>query len=103
MVERSCNRLPVGIRKLLRNVAVTVEDRPSDEGPYGGSLGLYQGTPIGERGSSYTLVMPDKITIYRLPLLAACHTLRELEEEVQLTVLHEVGHYFGLGEHEIPF
>ena len=104
MVERACNRLPRDIRRLLRNVAVTVEDAPGPElALRGPSLGLYQGTPIGERGSAYTLVMPDKITVYRLPLLAACHSLRELEAEVQLTILHEVGHYFGLDEHEIPF
>ena len=87
------------------NVAVTVEDSPSEgillQG--GDALGLYQGTPIHERGMGYNLVLPDKITVYRLPLISACHTQRELREEVRLTVFHEVGHYYGLDDDEIPF
>jgi len=101
MVEHACQNLPADMRRMLRNVAVTVEDTPLDdmEPP----LGFYQGTPIGERGSGYTMVIPDKITIYRLPLLAACHSQRELRYEVTLTVIHEIGHYFGLGDADIPF
>ena len=101
MVERACKNLPADMRRLLRNVAVTVEDTPLDDpNP---PLGLYQGTPVGERGSGYTMVIPDKITIYRLPLLAACHSQLELRAEVTLTVIHEIGHYFGLGDADIPF
>jgi len=104
MVEHACEELPVGVRHLLRNVAVTVEDLPPpDFHVAAGALGLYQGTPIGQRGESYTMTLPDKITVYRLPLLAACQSRRELEEEIRLTILHEVGHYFGLGEDDIPF
>jgi len=83
-------------------VAVVVEDGPP-VGEDGDTLGYYQGTPIGERGLSYSMVLPDKISIYRAPLLAACRSQRELRQEIQLTVLHEVGHYFGLGEDDIPF
>lgn len=103
MVERACQKLPPEMRHLLRNVAVTVEDGPSADDGIEDSLGLYRGTPVGERGSGYSMVMPDKITIYRRPLLAVCDSQRELRREVALTVIHEVGHYFGLGDHEIPF
>lgn len=69
----------------------------------GGALGLYEGTPLGERGTSYTLTMPDKITIYRAPLLAECSSMDELREEIRLTLLHEIGHYFGMTDDELPF
>ena len=62
-----------------------------------------EGTPIGLRGTDYSLALPDKITVYRRPLLAACHTQRELRDEVRLTVLHEIGHYFGIDDAELPF
>ena len=105
LVQRACRELPPRIQRQLVNVAVTVEDVPSSEllMPGDDPLGLYQGTPIQERGTGYTMVLPDKITVYRLPLLSTCHTQRELRDEVRLTVLHEVGHYFGLDDDEIPF
>lgn len=104
MVRRACDELAPPFRGLLRNVVVTVEDSPSAAvRRAGGALGLYEGTPVGDRGTSYTMVLPDKITIYRLPLLASCNTQRELELEIGLTVLHEVGHYFGIGDDELPF
>lgn len=105
LVQRACRELPARIQRQLVNVAVTVDDLPTrgtlSPGP--DPLGLYQGTPIQERGTGYTMVLPDKISIYRLPLLSACHTQRELREEVRLTVFHEIGHYFGLDDHELPF
>src|SRR5438105_2530248 len=104
LVLQACDQLPPRFQRLLRNVAVTVEDRPPDElRKTGGALGFYQGTPIGERGTGYSMVLPDKITLYRLPLLAACHSQQELRDEVELTVLHEVGHYFGIEDSELPF
>lgn len=104
MVLGACDELPPRFQRLLRNVAVTVEDHPSEEvRREGGALGLYQGTPVGERGTGYTMVLPDKITIYRTPLLAACHSQQELRDEVRLTVLHEIGHYFGIDDSELPF
>lgn len=83
---------------------MTIADVPPREVRQdGGALGLYEGTPVGERGTAYTMAMPDKITIYRLPLLSVCHTQRELREEVRLTVLHEIGHHFGIDDDELPF
>ena len=104
MVESAWRDLPPTVHRRLRNIAITVEDYPSfDDAGGEGPLGLYQGTPIGERGTGYTMVLPDKITVYRLPLLAVCDTQRELRHEVRLTVLHEIGHYFGMGDDELPF
>lgn len=103
LVAGSCRRLPARWGRLLDNVAITVEDRPPDSVlQQGGALGFYEGTPVGERGTAYTLVLPDKVTIYRVPLLQACHSQRELREEIELTLLHEIGHYFGMGDEELP-
>ena len=55
-----------------------------------------------ERQTGYNLVLPDRITIYRRPILAASRTEAEAREEIRLTVLHEIGHYFGLGDDELP-
>ena len=99
MVRQACDRLPDRFQRLLSNVAVTIEDRPGGDNP----LGLYEGTPLGERGTGYTIVLPDKISIYRLPLLANCRSQRELRTEIELTVLHEIGHHFGLDDADIPF
>jgi predicted Zn-dependent protease with MMP-like domain len=104
LVEQACASLPPRFHVLLQNVAITVEDRPSDViEAEGGALGLYEGTPLGDRGTSYTIAMPDKITIYRAPLMAACSSFAELREEIRLTVLHEIGHYFGMSDDELPF
>jgi predicted Zn-dependent protease with MMP-like domain len=104
LVLEACDTLPRRFQALLRNVAVTVDDLPPRLVRLeGGALGLYEGTPIGHRGTDYTMALPDKISVYRLPLLAACNSQRELREEVRLTVLHEVGHYFGIDDADLPF
>jgi predicted Zn-dependent protease with MMP-like domain len=103
-VQQACDEIPPKFQRVLHNIAVVVEDDPPDEVmAEGGALGLYQGTPIGERGTNYGMLLPDKITIYRRPLLDACHSQAELKDEIRLTVLHEVGHYFGIEDHELPF
>ena len=104
VVRRSYRRLPGFVRHLLTNVVLVVEDAPpTGYIVQGTALGTYQGTPLGERGSGYTMVLPDKITIYRRPLIEACSSVRELKGEIELTMLHELGHYFGLDDHELPF
>lgn len=99
MVRQACDRLPPRFQRLLSNVAVIVEDLPSD----GDALGYYEGTPLGERGSGYSIALPDKISIYRLPLLEVCRSRAELQVEIDLTVLHEIGHHFGMEDEDIPF
>lgn len=104
LVTHAYARLPHPVQEALSNVAVTIEDRPPrDVRATGGALGFYQGTPLGERGTGYNLALPDKVTVYRVPLLEACHSMAELREEITLTLLHEIGHHFGLDDDQLPF
>lgn len=98
LVARALDDIPRAFKDLLRNVAVIVEARP----PRGRRiLGLYQGVPFPYRGPDYGNVAPDVIVIYQEPIERICATEDEIVDEVRLTVLHEVGHYFGLGEKEL--
>jgi predicted Zn-dependent protease with MMP-like domain len=102
LVARALRDLPEGIHLMLDNVAVVVEDEPSPEHlaeSDGDTLfGLYQGVPLTERGSGYSMVLPDKITIFRRPIEDACSTPREIEDEVRITVVHELAHHLGIDE-----
>lgn len=101
---RACDALPPEFQLLLSNIAVSIEELPPGAVRMDhGILGLYEGTPIGERGTGYTMALPDKITIYRLPLLLSSRSQRELREEVRRTLLHEIGHYFGIGDEDLPY
>lgn len=94
LVSTALDDLPPHLGRLMRNVAVTVEHEP---GPPG-LLGLYQGVPLTSRTSHYSAVLPDHITIYRLAICAMCDSEREVVEQVRRTVIHEVGHHFGIGD-----
>jgi predicted Zn-dependent protease with MMP-like domain len=94
MVATALDGLPEELGKLISNVAVTVEHGP---GPPG-LLGLYQGVPLTSRTSQYAGVLPDRITIYRLAICAICRTEEEVAVQVRRTVIHEVGHYFGIDD-----
>lgn len=108
-VARIVDRLPRRYRDHLGNVEFVVEQRPSDallraEGldPRHDSLyGIYQGVPLPERSSLDLPLLPDKITIFAEPLLEDFPDPDELREEIRLTVLHEIAHYFGMDEDEI--
>lgn len=107
MVNEVMATLPPEFQERISNVAVVVAEWPDDDAHEvtdGDTdlLGLYQGIPYGERESNYSMVLPDRITIFRQPILSICRTEAEAREEVRLTVLHEVGHYFGLGDDELP-
>jgi predicted Zn-dependent protease with MMP-like domain len=109
IVRETLATLPTGFRERISNLAVVVEEWPPDDGAdlevdqSGDLLGLYQGVPYGERQSGgYSMVLPDRITIYRQPILAVVRSEAEAREEIRLTVLHEIGHYFGLGDDELP-
>lgn len=89
-------------------MAIIVEEEPSPEhlveaglGPGDTLLGLYSGIPLTLRTVDYGMVLPDRILIFRRPILDSCRTEEELMEEVRRTVLHEIGHYFGLDEKEL--
>jgi predicted Zn-dependent protease with MMP-like domain len=94
MVVTALDGLPEELGKLMANVAVTVEHDP---GPPG-LLGLYQGVPLTSRTSQYSGVLPDRITIYRRAICAICRTEDEVADRVRRTVIHEVGHYFGIDD-----
>jgi predicted Zn-dependent protease with MMP-like domain len=94
MVIMALDGLPEELGRLMRNVAVTVENGP---GPPG-LLGLYEGIPLTSRTSQYAGVLPDRITIYRQAICAICRTEQEVAEQVRRTVIHEVAHHFGIDD-----
>ena len=94
MVGAALDGLPQELGELMSNVAVTVQH---DVGP-AGLLGLYQGVPLTRRTTSYAGALPDRITIFRHAICAVCNTDAEVVEQVRRTVIHEVGHHFGIGD-----
>ncbi len=95
LVAVALDDLPAEIGELMDNVAIFVEDAPADGEDL---LGLYEGVPLTERSGAYLLATPDRITIFRLPILAICETPDEVKEQVQVTVAHEIGHHFGIDD-----
>jgi predicted Zn-dependent protease with MMP-like domain len=81
----------------MRNVAVVVEDR----GDSPNLLGLYHGVPLTERTTSYSGFLPDRISIYRIPILRRCRDVEEVVREVRRTVVHEVAHHFGISDERL--
>jgi len=96
-VRAALDSLPPRLAAALTNVAVVVDDENPDDPDL---FGLYEGVPLPERGDGVGLP-PDKITIYRVPLEESFSDVRELRDEIRVTVLHELGHYFGLDEERI--
>jgi predicted Zn-dependent protease with MMP-like domain len=94
MVVTALDGLPEELGQMMRNVAVTVEHDP---GPRG-LLGLYQGVPLTSRTTQYAGVMPDRITIYRMAICAICRSEDEVTDQVRRTVIHEIGHHFGIDD-----
>jgi predicted Zn-dependent protease with MMP-like domain len=94
MVEAALDSLPERLGRLMSNVAVMVQHEP---GPPG-LLGLYEGIPLTSRTTGYAGVLPDRITIYRLAICAVCDTEDEVIDQVRRTVVHEVGHHFGISD-----
>jgi len=108
LVAEALDAIPRRFAELLDNVAIQVEDEPDDDTLRDLDLdpridtifGLYTGVPLELRGDGYT-ALPDVIVLYRLPLLEACESRGELVREVQLTLLHEIGHHLGFDEEEM--
>jgi predicted Zn-dependent protease with MMP-like domain len=96
MVSDALDTLPTDLARMMRNVVVVVE-----EGEDPDLLGLYEGIPLTERMSDYSAVLPDKITIYRAAICAVCDTEQDVVDEVQTTVVHEVGHHFGIDDERL--
>jgi predicted Zn-dependent protease with MMP-like domain len=95
LVAEALDGLPPEIARLMNNVALFVEDELADEPEL---LGLYEGIPLTERGSAYVMAMPDRITVYRLPTLRISADADEVREQVQITVVHEIAHHFGIDD-----
>ncbi|WP_433299383.1 metallopeptidase family protein [Actinoplanes sp. CA-030573] len=99
LVGEALDEVPVELLSMMNNVVFMVEDRPPD-----GSddlLGLYEGTALTDRGWDYAGVLPDRITIYRLPTLRVCDTETDVIDEVAITVVHEIAHHFGIDDHRL--
>ena len=102
MVADALESIPAELTQQLENVAVIVQDWPTEQqlnGRRGTLLGLYEGIDLTRRSPlGYAGVMPDRITIFRGPLCSLARDEADLAHRVRVTVLHEVGHYFGLSE-----
>ena len=96
LVGRALDDLPDRLASLVRNVVVLVEPEAPPEDP--DLLGLYDGVALTERPANHAGVLPDRILLFRGPLLDMADTVEDLEEEVRITVVHEVAHHFGLDD-----
>ena len=102
MVRHAYRGLPSRVRRRLENVVISVEDWPSADDlelvePGGTLLGLFTGVPITER-EGIGPPLPDRIILFRCPILDTCSSVEEAEREIRVTLWHEVGHYLGMDE-----
>lgn len=109
LVEEAIDTIPRRFARKVRNLAIVIEDEPSDElldemdiGPDEVLLGLYQGTPLSERGFGYGNQLPDRITLFQFSIEDdADHDQDEIITAIGETLIHELGHYFGMSEEQI--
>ncbi len=104
LVSDALDEVPPELSRLIDNCVVLVEDDPPSDDPH--LLGLYHGIPLTERGPGYTMTLPDRITIFRHPILRMCHDEDDVVEEVHITVVHEIAHHFGIDDgrlHELGY
>ena len=99
LVSEALDRIPAPLAALMDNVVVLVEDEPPPR--EAGVLGLYVGTPLTQRDTNYTFAPPDQVFVYRGPLLRMCADAEELAEEIEITVVHEIAHHFGIDDHQL--
>ncbi len=105
LVTRAITALPTEFRSKLENVEVLVEDWPSSKQlrqlgirHRTQLLGLYEGVPQTHRGTSYNLVLPDRITLFQKPIEAKCRSAKEIEVRISEVIRHEIAHHFGIGD-----
>jgi predicted Zn-dependent protease with MMP-like domain len=99
LVADALDEVPEELLRLMDNVVVLVEEESPSDGPQ--LLGLYEGHALTERGWDYSGVLPDRITIYRRPILRICDTDDDVVEEVAVTVVHEIAHHFGISDERL--
>ena len=100
LVDDALDRIPESLASLVQNLVVLVEDEPPEDEP-ADLLGLYDGVALTERDSRYAGALPDRILIFRGPLLDYCDSEEQLVEEVRVTVVHEVAHHFGISDERL--
>jgi predicted Zn-dependent protease with MMP-like domain len=93
LVADALDGIPEELGRLMDNVVVQVQDFSR-----AGLLGLYQGIPLTQRQEYGGMAMPDRITVFRLPILERCRTEDDVRREVRVTVVHEVAHHFGISD-----
>lgn len=108
LVEDAINGLPRKLREAVRNLSIIVEDEPTANShlelghdPDEPVLGLYVGVPLPERAFGEEPYLPDQIFIFRKPLEQTCRNPKELQEQIRITVVHELAHYFGFDEEHL--
>jgi predicted Zn-dependent protease with MMP-like domain len=108
LVAQAVESLPEHFLRRLENVDVVVEDEPTAEDlelagveQNGTLLGLYHGVPQSQRGPWYGNILPDRIVIYQRPIEAVARDRREIRKEIRITLMHEIGHHFGLAEDDL--
>lgn len=104
LVDHAFGQIPDEFASKVSNVALLIEDESPADSPT--LLGLYQGVPLTERPAAHAGFLPDTITLYRLPILRICDSYEDVVRQVRITLVHEIGHYFGIGErrlHELGY
>jgi len=99
LVGDALDEVPPELLRIMDNVVILVVDDPPEDEP--NLLGLYEGHALTERGWDYSGVLPDRILIYRNPILGICETEDDVVDEVAVTVVHEIAHHFGIGEERL--
>lgn len=97
LVEVALDGIPEELARLVENVVVLIEDAPPPGEPQD-LLGLYDGVALTERDHQLTMNLPDRIFLYRRPLMDMCDDEDDLSEEIRITVVHEVAHHFGIDD-----
>jgi predicted Zn-dependent protease with MMP-like domain len=98
LVSDALDLLPAEFAAAMNNVVVLIEDQNSEDAAL---LGLYEGIALTDRDSTYAGVLPDRIIVYRQPLLQMCDTEDEVLDEVAITVVHEIAHHFGIDDERL--
>ena len=104
LVDRALDAIPDELAALVSNVAVLVEEEPPPDEP--DLLGLYDGVSLTDQTADFSGFLPARILVFRLPLQRMCGSVEELEDEVRITVVHEVAHHFGIDDdrlHELGY
>ena len=110
IVEEAIASIPENFRSRMENIAIVIEDEPTDDDldeldldDDSELLGIFRGVPLTEKSWEALPHLPNQIAIFRGPILRCCSNRREAVLEIRETVIHELGHYFGLSDDEMPF